>query len=663
MKNGFSINVYDTTGSAVLVPGALDVRPQAWSAIARGGMWDAEIAIGGPLQELVGLTSWLGYRLEIINSHGVAVWWGDVQTVEVVSGGLRRGVSLDRLANRCSVRYSEIQPGGMTVAADTAWADDATSQSKFGIWERRVSPSRDMSSTEATTLRATAIAMLASPHYTLGADNGEVEARIYCTGVWQRLKRRYYSHASGLEEHNVSGTSAVLGQGFTSTKVAFATNNDTIHAIDGQFASFESGRKIRVSGSASNNGSFDVTAADGRTPFAYQQNTISFSPADDIADSINGLSYLATDDVVTISGSAANSGTHQIAKTGSHAIEISTGFLGRSIVTEAAGPIITITRGNSISVGSNLTIEHVGSSVTVTVWGQRYYQSFSLAANLTWTVATIELRLRKVGSPGDGITVQLVLDSSGSPGTVIESVTVAAASIPAETGWVAFSFTNVNSIAYGTTYGLVVMRSGANHESNYYEIDTDTDLGYSRGAMKAYDGAAYQTPSPAADMIFRILGALDSGTQAALILGSQSGWPARMTTPTSGVVSNQYRTGELTAYAEMESLLDMGTSNGLRILAKVARDLAAFVYTKPASGEVRFALQDGARLTDLFGQDTEPGFLPAGEWVRLGDTSELGPWATLSPLFVERADYQVGAGLSIEPEGDTGAFDLGVSDG
>ena len=112
----FSIRIYRPTGATTRepapVPASLDVRPQNWAAIAKGGCWDADIDITGPLNELAGLTAWLGYQVEIVNENGTAVWWGDVQTVEIVSNGVRKGISLDRMANRVQLRYSQKQTGG-----------------------------------------------------------------------------------------------------------------------------------------------------------------------------------------------------------------------------------------------------------------------------------------------------------------------------------------------------------------------------------------------------------------------------------------------------------------------------------------------------------------------------------------------------------------------
>jgi hypothetical protein len=166
----YGIRVYQPDGAPVIVPGSLDVQPQAWSNVARGGAWDADIAVFGALEELAGLTAWLGNRLEIINANGAAVWWGDVTLVEVTAGGTRRGISLDRMANRVQVRYAQPQPGGAAASADTTWAENTLSQASYGVWERRISPARAMSATEAANYRTTALATLSEPHYTLATD-------------------------------------------------------------------------------------------------------------------------------------------------------------------------------------------------------------------------------------------------------------------------------------------------------------------------------------------------------------------------------------------------------------------------------------------------------------------------------------------------------------
>jgi hypothetical protein len=670
----FSIRVYRPTGASsrepALVPASLDVRPLSWDAVAKGGYWSAEIPIYGPLDELTGLTSWLGYNVEIVNDRGTIVWCGDVTTVEITAGGLRKGITLDRMANRVQLRYSQKQTGGGVESVDTAWTDDTLSQAAYGVWERRITPERDLMTNEATAMQATALATLANPHYTLAPDSGEQSARLICSGYWQRNKREYHYEARGLAEHNTSGTAYPLGLGIVaSTAIAFANRASTITAILGYFKNFASDMRVKVTGASvsGNNQTYTVTGTDDRDAATYVSSAVTFSPADDVVDANGGLGHIQNDDVfrITIAGSATtNPGTHIMNKAGAVAVEVS-GSYHATIVSEAAGPAVTFWTGNSIKVTPTPADERAGvdggGTITATVWGQRYYQTFSHAAGALWTVDTVELRLRKVGSPADNVTVQLYTDSAGAPNTLLKTATVAAASIPTEMDWVSFDFDNLQQLTSGTTYGLVVSRSGANSPTDYYEIDLDESAGYASGTCTAYDGAAYQALSPACDMVFRVLGGIDTGQQIANILEAQS-WTT-FDTVTTSVVSNQYRNGELPAFDELETLLDTGTSAGVRLLARTTPTRGAVVYAKTDKSTARYAWQDGAKLTDLFGQDAEPGTLPAGEWVKLGDAATLGPWAALSPAFVERAEYNANSGWSLEPEGAADPFDTGTVQG
>jgi hypothetical protein len=660
----FSIRVYAPDGTPAIVPGSLDVQPQAWSGVDVGGMWDADIAVNGSLEELAGLTSWLGNRLEIINANGSAVWWGDVAAVEVTANGIRRGISLDRMANRIQVRYAQGQPGGGAVSADTAWADDATSQAAYGIWERRISPEREMTATEATSFRATALTALSEPHYMLALDGGPTQARIYCKGFWQRGARFYYAQPAGIVEHVPSGTAAPLGLGFTSSTVAFVTRTDEIHGIAGLLSNFQSGYRITTTG-ASNGGNNSTwlldSGGDSRPAVTYVSTGVTWSANDDILDSNSGLGFIANDDAFTVSGAsnAIHNGTQLMDKAGATAVEANNTYRGGNFTSEAAGASITFKRGNKVGVTGNLVNEQAGSSVTVTAWGQKHYQPFTLPTAGSWTAARIEIRLRKVGTPTDGVIVQLTQDSAGVPGTVLDSATVDDVDIPDEMGWVAFELSNADTLTYGTTYGITVARTGANSATNYYEIDLDADATYAAGVERQWDGATWQTPSPAADMVFRVLGAVDTGTQAGEILES---WAGAVDAALSSIEAHQYRTGETRAIDEVTALLNIGTDAGLRLLARMQRNLVAQVYARPDKSTARWSYQGGA-LYDLFGQAAEDGFLPAGEWVQLGDASGLGPWARLSPVFVERAEYRAGGGLSIEPEGSKDVYETGVVQG
>lgn len=94
----------------------------------------------------------------------------------------------------------------------------------------------------------------------------------------------------------------------------------------------------------------------------------------------------------------------------------------------------------------------------------------------------VKLRVRKVGSPVDNLQVQLFSDSgSNTPsGTNISTTaTVGGGSLTTSYVETTFSFTG-NVLNAGTTYHIVITRSGANDGSNYYQIDA--------GSQSDYDG-------------------------------------------------------------------------------------------------------------------------------------------------------------------------------
>jgi hypothetical protein len=505
---------------------------------------------------------------------------------------------------------------------------------------------------------------LSEPHYSLALDGGAIQAHIYCTGYWQRGKRCYVTQTAGLVEHVTSGEAAPLGLGFTASTVAFVARTDEIHSITGLLANFQNGYRITTTG-ASNGANNDDwlldSGGDDRTAVTYVTTGVTWSANDDILDSNSGLGFIENDDAFTVSGAsnAIHNGTQLMDKAGATAVEANNTYRGGNFTSESAGASITFKRGNKAGVTGALTNEQAGNSVTVTAWGMKHYQPFTLPVAGSWTAARVEIRLRRIGVPGDGVIVQLCADSSGVPGTVLDSTTVNDEDIPEEMGWVAFELSNTDTLTYGTTYGLTVARTGSNDAVNYYEIDLDADAGYAAGALRQWDGATWQTPSPTADMVFRVLGAVDTGTQAGDILEE---WAQAVDTVPSNVEAHQYRTGETRAIDEVTALLDIGTDAGLRLLARVQRNITAQVFARPDKSLARWSYQGGA-LYDLYGQAAEDGFLPAGEWVQLGDEAGLGPWARLSPVFVERAEYRAGGGLSIEPEGSKDVYETGAIQG
>ena len=98
-----------------------------------------------------------------------------------------------------------------------------------------------------------------------------------------------------------------------------------------------------MTGSAANDGIYTVDSADRKSAVAYTATTLRFGASDDIGDSANGLAFLATDDIILISGTSNNNRTDIIERTGADGVEVSPGY-GGAINNEAAGASVTIRR-------------------------------------------------------------------------------------------------------------------------------------------------------------------------------------------------------------------------------------------------------------------------------------------------------------------------------
>ena len=662
----FSVRVYDRNNNAVQAPSNVRLSPAQWAAEATGGPSSATVTLSGDAQGMMSLATWLAYRVEIV-SDGTAVWWGEVDAVRVTTGGIEREMTLDGMANRVKVLYTTGVAGGGVEAAETDWVEDATSIAKYGKRELVHSARGNMTATQAAALQARLLATGKDPQRRLQFADSDEQAtgEIQCRGYWRRLNDVYFQQLAGLEEHNPSGGTAIpVGLGFTSAYLGFidASSKKLICEATGALLHVGEydGLKFVVAGTALNNGIKTVSSGDGREPVSYSSDLISLGADDDLYDGGKGLEFIATDDMIYVSGAAhtENNGARRVKTTGISHIEVSPGWNSGFRDSGGSGPTITILRGSNVTIAEDVTNEAPnGSTVeTVTAYGQRAYQTFALGYNDTWTLNAVELRVRAVGTPSDNLRVSLYTDSAGAPGTLLEQATLAGSSLTASVEWVSFAFANTTAMAYGTTYGLVIDRTGTMDADDFYEVEIDTDAGYSRGALALYDGTAYQ--SATGDLIFRCLGATDTATQITSVVSAAGiEIDTTLVESASGIYALQYRGDDERAMSIIDDLLAQGTSPGGRLLATVVSGQIVRIYAQPVATSRLWVWRDG-NLRAAAGAPAPAGWLPVGVWVHLDDVLLTGVWAGLSPLFVERASYQPGKGWTLEAENQQGLDDL-----
>lgn len=659
----FHVALQNSLGTDFPIPSDLILVPQRYSATAMGGFDHAEIEVQGSTEALYSILRWLSLRIYIYNRNGSVVWAGYVDEASVSVGSVQMGVSLKNMANKVDVFYSTTV-NGVSIDGRTGFATDTDSVTRYGTKEKLLTSS-NTNLTKATNKRDSKLTSVKYPPGTLSlslGNAGQSTGKLTCRGFIHTLDWRYYEQLSGLEENGETGNATqVLGQGFTATTIGF-TNDGKIHDQTGRFNKFYEGN-VAISGSTSNDGSRLISGVDSRDAQSYTATSISLDTSDDIHDFPNdGLGFFQPNDFMQMSGTVGgHDGTYRVKSAAADHLTVNPGSIG----VQAAGPSITVARGNWIQTTTGGIHETVGDTVTITAHGQKIAQSFTLTNNVSaWTVDKIVIRVQKIGSPSDNVRVELCANSSGSPGSVIEGVNVAASAIATVMEWTEFAFSNANSLTYGTTYWIVISRTGSNEAANHYLIDVDESLPYSGGAMKLYTGAAWVARSTDADLVFRILGAWTTTAQMQqMITDVGTFFSSTDIIDASGVSSNQYRNGETTAYEEFIALLEDGTSNDLRMLADVTPGRVLRIYEQPATTEEPTILIDtSGNLTTYGGSLLEHGKLPHGQLIGLaGIPPTIDTLTKVSPFLCERAEFDCidNRYTAIEPQGTDDPWNMG----
>lgn len=625
--------------------------PKWYSFELPGGPAEAEIEVVGTVEDLWGLLDWLRFQIRVLNEVGSEVWWGLVQSIEIVTPSVAVGLTVEDLVNRLKIDYTWENTIGEQENGSTAWGEDAASVNRYGKFEERV-PFSVGSPTEADNKRDTWLT--ASPQVSRPAPSIEfgtfqsVYARIYCIGRWRTLRQMFWSREDGRLLHDVVPSSEHM-IGFVRTaanKIGF--NLQGIHDLDALLMTIPDNTKVVVTGSASNNTTYtsertEVIDPEKDSPIKIlTSTTVSFAPQDDLFRSNGGLESFHIAQMIKIAGASdsANNGYAWIDKEGSNHVEV-TGH-GGDFNNEGAGANVTLTSGRQLYTTESVTFEAPSaSSVSVTTLGTKIAQKF--IAPGTWDLAEVLLYAKSTGSPSDNLRVAIYSDSAGLPGTSLASGTLALTSIGNELSWHEWDLSSWPRITQGTAYWIVVDRSGS-AAVDAWAVGLETDATYTDGDLKIWNGSNWVDRWEDASMPFQIFGKRETSLQIADIV-----YPANCgqhfidsltVREASGVFSRLYRDGQGRADREVEELLAAGTDAQKRMTCWVTSD-----------GRVIFDLEDGlwpgsespvynvfsGRLRTGTGQEWEEGMLPVGHWVYLEGVDH----PSLNRIFVGRATYNV----------------------
>jgi len=115
----------------------------------------------------------------------------------------------------------------------------------------------------------------------------------------------------------------------------------------------------------------------------------------------------------------------------------------------------------------------------------------------------------------------------------------------------------------------------------------------------------------------------------------------------SGVDTNEYRDGDGNAWEQVTSLLETGTSDGLRLLCRVTPGRALQVYAEPMASVADYMLTAEGWLLDRYSRPVRPSPDVVGRWARLRDvvpaSVDMTMLADPSLVFIESATYDVEA--------------------
>lgn len=263
-------------------------------------------------------------------------------------------------------------------------------------------------------------------------------------------------------------------------------------------------------------------------------------------------------------------------------------------------------------------------------------------------VVRVWLRARAVGAPTDTLTVAIhTLDGSGNPtDSAIASSSISPASLSSSMGWIAVNIPE-KQLTASTQYGLQISRGGTVDAANYYVLGVNTALGYSGGAFKIDNGAGWVSRSPDADLLFKVGSnkQVETSQQVAdLITSFGQFFTGTIIKNASGITQGNYQNGDSTAQSVAEELLQVGTSNGRRMMALVTRERKLILQEEPAETDrAMFSLRNGV-LYETAGRyyRTNP---PLGQWVSVSNMPNNGAITRIGLQFMDGASWTDKDGL------------------
>jgi len=281
----------------------------------------------------------------------------------------------------------------------------------------------------------------------------------------------------------------------------------------------------------------------------------------------------------------------------------------------------------------------------------RLAMSFTNSSGSDWDADKIYIRAHKVEEGigvSDALEVYLYDDSGNEPNISLANASVLAANIDTYMDWIEFDLSSAVTLTAGSTYWIVVQNETypSVDKNDYFIIDGNSAEGYINGSMLLYNinSSSWEAWSQPCDINFRVVGEDETTDQITSIISDAGEFVIDTNIiDASGLNTNPYREGDNTAQFEIEKLLEKGTTNDLRLLARVLDNYKLEVYEEPEQFESDYILGNND-VRDPEGNIVPPADCPVGVWMRYRDalpghvnTKRL---SNATHVFVEEAEYR-----------------------
>ncbi|HOZ37999.1 MAG TPA: hypothetical protein PLH64_04530 [Anaerolineaceae bacterium] len=254
-------------------------------------------------------------------------------------------------------------------------------------------------------------------------------------------------------------------------------------------------------------------------------------------------------------------------------------------------------------------------------------------------VASMSVRIRKIGAPQDQVRFQLQTDALGQPSGIIRAEqTLAASAVPSESyGWVSVGFAAPCAVTANERLWLVVTRDGAVSSTAYFCLGLDESLGFSVGNLLLLDASLSQwrQRAPDADLLFKLNTLSDSVELMAQAVQSSGCFNDFSYEAGAGMSLPYVSEAGMDCQVAFLELLSLGTPELDRLLVEVNSKRQLRVFPQPAPGSPVFWLGKDGSIKNEVGKDLEPAWRAVGNWL----TSE-----TRTACFLENLRLDTSAG-------------------